>query len=316
MKLEQEIKRRRGSWMKFFHDEFPVSANYFYHRNVSKLCRAIGNAVTILEVERPVIIDIIYKKLDSVRNQCTVNVLKRAQIYIYIRIRYTRRKSKYIIARKWLFANLNCANVRVISDDRRDTRRISTHISRRYGNRIGCIGTRYFHARLYARARAYTRRHWNIDLKNEWKRRKEGKRKKTRKGNLEVRARGRSRYENKYSLCMLMHEEWNSRRCLSVGNSSFSIGLGSGWSELAFNERGWTSSRLVAAVAGRGHANESNRRYRNLVPPCLIRDYNRGGSGASYSIDTSGPKESIPTEKADRGRGGCHRWFTLDQTPR
>lgn len=70
--------------MKFFHDEFPVSANYFYHRNVSKLCRAIGNAVTILEVERPVIIDIIYKKLDSVRNQCTVNVLKRAQIYIYI----------------------------------------------------------------------------------------------------------------------------------------------------------------------------------------------------------------------------------------
>lgn len=100
MKLEQEIKRRRGSWMKFFHDEFPVSANYFYHRNVSKLCRAIGNAVTTLEVERPVIIDIIYKKLDSVRNQCTVNVLKRAQIYIYICIRYTRRKSKYIIARK------------------------------------------------------------------------------------------------------------------------------------------------------------------------------------------------------------------------
>lgn len=36
--------------MKFFHDGFSVSANYFYHRNVSKLCRAIGNAVTIPEV--------------------------------------------------------------------------------------------------------------------------------------------------------------------------------------------------------------------------------------------------------------------------
>lgn len=82
--------------------------------------------------------------------------------------------------------------------------------------------------RDFTRARAYARRHWNIDLKNEWKKGKREKERKIRKGNLEVRARGHSRYENKYSLCMLMHEEWNSRRCLSVGNSSFSIGLGSG----------------------------------------------------------------------------------------
>lgn len=149
--------------------------------------------------------------------------------------------------------------------------------------------------RDFTRARAYARRHWNIDLKNEWKKGKREKERKIRKGNLEVRARGHSRYENKYSLCMLMHEEWNSRRCLSVGNSSFSIGLGSGWSELAFNERGWTSSRLVAAVVGRGHANESNRRYRNLVPNLALY---------ATIIEGAAPRSILPVPKSRYRREG------------
>lgn len=82
---------------------------------------------------------------------------------------------------------------------------------------------------------------------------------------------------------MLMHEEWNSRRCLSVGNSGFSIGLGSPdeASCLSTNADELLHGWLQPLEEG-GTRTNLTRRYRNLVPPRALYATIIARSSASF----------------------------------
>lgn len=80
-----------------------------------------------------------------------------------------------------------------------------------------------------------------------------------------------------------MHEEWNSRRCLSVGNSGFSIGLGSPdeASCLSTNADELLHGWLQPLEEG-GTRTNLTRRYRNLVPPRALYATIIARSSASF----------------------------------
>lgn len=82
---------------------------------------------------------------------------------------------------------------------------------------------------------------------------------------------------------MLMHEEWNSRRCLSVGNSGFSIGLESPdeASCLSTNADELLHGWLQPLEEG-GTRTNLTRRYRNLVPPRALYATIIARSSASF----------------------------------